>query len=196
MKERVMDMKKGQFVVEPSIAISEFIEKINKLSYQNFPVDEVLKVLQKNPFSLALLEPYIFYSNARYTRNLIYKSSEFELLVLCWKSGQHSAIHGHEGGKCWMRVEHGSLQFTNFQEEPAASKAILRKLTTIDGKEGFIDGPAGIHQVSNVSQQNVVSLHLYARPFEVCDIYDLNTNQKTRMSLGYQSIHGKLVALE
>ena len=191
-----MEMKKGQNVVEPSIAVSEFIEKINKLSFHDFPVSEVFKVLQKNPLPLALLEPYIFYSNARYTRNLIYKSPEFALMVMCWQPGQHSAVHGYEGEKCWARVEQGTLQVTDFQEEPKTSTTMLRPLATRVVKEGLIEDPFGIHQVKNVSTHNAISLHLYIRPFNACDIYDLNTNQKTHIALGYHSIHGKLVAFE
>lgn len=185
-------LKKGDFVVEPSFEISEFVEKLNKLSYKQFPVDEVLQVLIKHELSQEVLEPYIFFSHARYTRNLIYKAPEFELLVLCWKQGQQSLPHGHENQKCWMRIEQGELEFINFQEEPSDSR-LLRKMESKIGKKGFVDGPAIIHQVSNVSEQDAISLHLYARPFSECDVYELKTSQKFKSSLGYHSIQGKLV---
>lgn len=189
------DLKKGQYLVEPSIALSDFIEKLNKFSYRDFPVDEVLSLLQKHHLSVDLLEPYIFFSDARYTRNLIHKTSDFELLLLCWKTGQHSPIHGHEGEKCFMRVEVGQLQFTDYQEEPPRATSLVKKVKTEIGKEGYIDGPAGIHQVSNVSGHDTISLHLYAKPFDQCDIFDLQTNQKIKVPLGYHSIHGKLLVV-
>lgn len=189
------DSRKGQYFVEPSIALSEFIEKINKLSYQDFPVDEMMNLLRKNPLSVDLLEPYIFYSDARYTRNLIHKTSDFEVLLLCWQPGQHSPVHGHESEKCFMRVEVGNLQFTNYQEEPSGSKTLVKKLASNIGQVGYVDGPADIHAVANTSKHNALSLHVYARPFENCDIYLLDTNQKARVTLHYHSIHGKLIAL-
>lgn len=188
-------VNKGQYLVEPSIALSDFVEKINKLSYHDFPIDEVMSLFRKNHLSVELLDPYIFFSDARYTRNLIHKTPDFELLLLCWKPGQHSPVHAHEGEKCFMRVELGSLQFVDYKEEPPTSSTLVKKTTTRIGKEGYIDGPAEIHSVTNTTGHDALSLHLYARPFEQCDIYDLNTNQKMKITLGYHSIHGKLVVI-
>jgi cysteine dioxygenase len=146
--------------------------------------------------SAETLEPYIFFSDIRYTRNLIFKDPEFEVVLLCWKPGQYSAIHGHENQKCWMRVEKGELEFCEYQEEPAGIGTILKPISTEIGKKGFVDGPAVIHKVANISHYDAISLHLYAKPFDACDIYDLSMNEKKRLSLGYNSIHGKIVATE
>lgn len=189
-------MNKGEGLVEPSVGMSEFVEKLNKFSYKNFPEDEIYKMLQNNPFPIELLEPYIFYSDIRYTRNLIHKAPDFELILMCWNAGQYSAIHGHEGQKCWMRVEKGALEFTDYQEEPGSSSKMLKKINVKTGKFGFIDGPALIHKVANTSGNQAISLHIYASPFDQCDIYDLDLNQKKKLPLGYHSIHGKLVAQE
>lgn len=189
-------LEKGQFIVEPSFGISDFIEKINKLSFKDFPVLEVLRVLQDSELPLELLEPYIFFSDTRYTRNLIHKTDSFEILLLCWRPGQYSAIHGHEDQKCWMRVEKGELEFTQYQEEPRGESTLLKKISTEIGKEGFVDGPALVHKVANISQSQAISLHVYSKPFEQCDIYDLDMNEKKRLMLSYHSIHGKLVVAE
>lgn len=37
--------------------------------------------------------PYAIFGDASYGRNLIWRSRDFELLLLCWRSGQASAIH-------------------------------------------------------------------------------------------------------
>jgi hypothetical protein len=37
-----------------------------------------------------------------------------------------------------------------------------------------------------------VSLHLYSHPYDECDIYDLEKNEKRRVRLRYDSIDGKL----
>ncbi|MBX9831002.1 cysteine dioxygenase family protein [Candidatus Babeliales bacterium] len=187
---------KGQYLIEPSFEISEFIEKINKLSYENFPIDQVLRLLQKEAPTLAMLEPYIFFSNARYTRNLIHKAPDFDLLLLCWGPGQHSPVHGHEGQKCWMKVLDGRLEFTDYQEEPPHERRLLSPLTVNIGEAGYVDGPAGIHAVGNAFDIPAISLHLYALPFEQCDVYNLDLNEKHKVSLTYHTIHGKIVAPE
>jgi len=188
-------VKKGDFVVEPGLGISALVEKINKLSFEGFPVDKILKLLSKSEMLPELLEPYTFFSDVRYTRNLIHKSPDFELLLLCWKPGQYSPAHGHEGQKCWMRVEKGQLEFTNYQEDPS-NPLLLKQMDSKTGTLGFIDGPAVIHRVKNNSKQDATSLHLYARPFEQCDVYDLERHERFKAPLNYHSIHGKLVAPE
>ncbi len=108
------------------------------------------------------------YSEDRYTRHLVHKDKDFELLVISWESGQKAPIHGHEGELCWARVERGRLRFTNFRmvsEEP-----ILLELVNapMDGAAGFLDGPAEIHAVENPKEfgDNAASLHLYSKPYK------------------------------
>ena len=43
----------------------------------------------------------------------------------------------------------------------------------VTGDKGFLDGPAEIHSVENIFNEPAVSLHIYAKPFDACDIYDL-----------------------
>ena len=38
---------------------------------------------------------------------------------------------------------------------------------------GFLDGPADIHSVENLTSQYATSLHVYAKPYDACDIYDI-----------------------
>ena len=194
MAER--NKKKGGYVIEPSIAMSEFVEKINKLSYHDFPEKEIFKILQKNSFSLDLLEPYTFFSNARYTRNLIHKDPAFELTLMCFNPGQHSAIINHDGEKCFFRIELGTLSIINYQKEATGAQSLLKKLTTQKVNAGSIDGPVSIHQAINNTDKQVISLQLSTNPCKEYIVYDLKTNQIIKTPLGYHSIHGKLVAPE
>jgi len=59
-------------------------------------------------------------------------------------------------------------------------------------KKGYLDGPVDIHSVENISNDIAVSLHVYARPFGSCDIYDLEKGVKNRIQLQYHSMFGKL----
>ena len=59
-------------------------------------------------------------------------------------------------------------------------------------KKGYLDGPADIHSVENISNDIAVSLHVYASPFDSCDIYDMETGVKNRIQLQYHSMFGKL----
>ena len=46
------------------------------------------------------IEPYVQFTENHYARNLIYKNSHFECLLLCWKPGQRSPIHDHASSIC------------------------------------------------------------------------------------------------
>jgi cysteine dioxygenase len=191
------NQKKGIFVVEQGIAVSEFIEKINKLSYQEFPAQEVEQVLKKSELSLELLEPYIFFSDVRYTRNLIYKSpkSDFEIMVHCWKPGQHSAIHQLKSKIYLFKVINGVLEKNDYQKAKDLN-CLLKRVNEKDVKGGCIASLNAIHSLKNNTNKNVVSLHLYIDPLFEYSIYDLEVSQMKKISLGYHSIHGKLVVDE
>ena len=102
-------------------------------------------------------------------------------------------MHGHEGQKCWMRVEQGCLEFTNYidyQEDGISKFKVTNKQR---GLAGFIDGPAYIHGVCNSTSEPAISLHLYASPFHQCDVFDVEHSGTKRVNLGFYSVEGKLV---
>ena len=165
------------------------VQQLTELASDHFPSNEVSALLRTLPLSSADIAPYIFYLDTHYTRNRVYKAPLFELILMCWQPGQQSAIHGHEGQKCWMRVMQGELVFTDYRDE----LGVLHKVATTAGEQGFVDGPAYIHSVANASGQRALSLHLYARPFNQCDAYDVATSTTKKIQLGYHSIDGNLV---
>jgi hypothetical protein len=55
---------------------------------------------------------------------------------------------------------------------------------------GFLDGPADIHSVENLSDKFAISLHVYAKPYDACNIYDTKNEKIERMKLSYYSING------
>ena len=123
-------------------------------------------------------------------KNLIYKEDDFEILLVCWKAGQVAPIHGHEGEKCWMRVESGALQICNYKLD-SIKPLELTMTGVIKGEAGYVDGPADIHSVENVNDEPAVSLHVYAKPFGQCDIYDLDDGIIRRLELTYDSMYKK-----
>lgn len=167
-----------------------FVQGLDLLAKKNFPVEEVLAYLKLNFFSPGLVDRYRFFSDSWYTRNLLYKTPFYELLLLCWQPGQESPIHGHEGEKCWMRIEEGSLLFKNYDVIYKSDHLTVDPVDSVEGHEGFVDGPAVIHSVANISDKPACSLHLYAKPFARCDIFDANEHKKARVDLNYYSVNG------
>jgi len=167
------------------LSLNHVINELNTFARKNFPVKEITEFFQTTSIPLSQVNPYLFFSPLKYTRHLIYRSADFELLYMCWSPGQKSPVHGHEGEKCWFRVEQGELQIVNYSlsDTNVPSKMSISKAST-----GYVDGPADIHLVENHSTERAISLHLYARPFDVCDVYDITSQQVSKKKLTYDSV--------
>jgi len=139
---------------------------------------------------------YALYGRACYTRNLIERCDEFELLLLCWDAGQRSPIHNHEGQDCWMTVLEGpidELQF-HFPVTARPGPPEQKGLSTFRrGQVAFIRDEIGLHEVRAPASARVASLHLYAKPYDVCNCYCEETGAVTRTQLAYDSIRGEPV---
>ena len=129
-----------------------------------------------------------------YTRNLIARARSFELLVLCWGPGQESPIHNHEGQECWMAVLDGAVEEVRFdlpQERhtgPLDPRATLRYEA---GEVAFIRDEMGLHLVRGAQRgARAVSLHLYAAPYDECNVYCPDTGRVTRKTLTNHSERG------
>lgn len=179
------------------VSIQQCVEMFLKFAHEGFREDKVQKFLTTTVLDRVSIEPYLHWCPGFYTRNLVHKDSDFELLLLCWDKGQVAPVHGHEGEKCWARVECGKLRFINYFEtaERQGNRVQLRQtMGPIDAEKGYLDGPAEIHQVVNAPEFNgtAISLHLYSNPFDECEIFDLETNIVSKVRLKYDSIGGKL----
>lgn len=177
------------------VAMTKLVDDIKSFAARDFPQDEIGAYLSETLVEPASLESYLSYCEDRYTRHLIHKEKAFELLVICWGSGQKAPIHGHEGELCWARVERGQLRFANYHLVSQEPVRLERIDEPVDGGAGFLDGPAEIHSVENPTDfgTNAASLHLYSKPYSECDIYDSENGPRRRVQLAYDTVHGVAV---
>jgi cysteine dioxygenase len=141
---------------------------------------------------------FAFFDPVEYTRNEVARERDFELLLLCWGPGQESPIHNHEGQDCWMAVLEGEIEEVRFPRpeevrpgplEPVGARTFGR------GEVAFIRDEIGLHLVRPARPgTRGVSLHLYAAPYEECDIYCPRTGRVTRKRLSSYSVRGRRVA--
>jgi predicted metal-dependent enzyme (double-stranded beta helix superfamily) len=97
-----------------AVKIDNLISGLKSISDDEFTCDNVYRFLADNPIDVDSITRYFFWSPAFYTRNLIYKDDRFELMAICWESGQESVVHNHADQKCWMTVPVGRLKGQNF----------------------------------------------------------------------------------
>jgi cysteine dioxygenase len=172
------------------VSMPSFLEELQSLAARGLDPSEVHGYLLRTLIDPASLDRYTSFRPDRYTRNLVYKDERFELLVICWGSGHAAPIHGHEGERCWARVERGCLRFTNYREVSETPLVLDVVGSPALGRRGYLDGPADIHEVENPAflGEPAVTLHLYSKPFAECDIYDLASGKKRRVRLGYDTV--------
>ena len=171
--------------------LNTVIDKLKEFSKEDFPVPEVSSYLLNLNIDQEELKKYLLRADDHYTRNLIHRDRDFEIMIICWPPNTSAPIHGHEGEKCWARVQDGNLQICNY-EEVSSSPLKLNMIQELSCAPGFLDGPADIHSVENITGEFATSLHVYAKPYDACDIYDIEKGTVDRIKLSYHSIDGIL----
>lgn len=183
-----------------TVKIENLIEGLRAFTDENFTCDNVYRFLAENPVEVETISKYLFWSEKFYTRNLIYKNEQFELMALCWNKGQMSKIHNHAEQMCWMTVPVGHLRGQNFHTveiDEARGFCQLEETDCFDLSDCLtakVELEEPIHQILNLPEfeSRAVSLHIYSKPFEKCLCYCRETNCFTEVSLAYTSVDGKL----
>jgi predicted metal-dependent enzyme (double-stranded beta helix superfamily) len=99
------------------------------------------------------------FQDSHYTRHLVLQSERLEILVVCWRPGQCSPVHGHGPSDGIMIMLEGSLVNTTFPPNGE------RTITTVWQPGDVGHTPVGYqHEVKNTSDKDVMSLHIYAPP--------------------------------
>jgi cysteine dioxygenase len=116
------------------------------------------------------LASYTKFSADTYVRNLVCKTDNVSILVLCWDCGQKSPIHNHPEQGCIMRMLQGTLTEKKFSvdnlDEPTS------ELDFSDGNVSYIDNSLGVHLISNRHEtQKAISLHCYSPAVFQATIY-------------------------
>jgi len=137
---------------------------------------------------------YLHFRETFYTRNLICRTEDFELLALCWEPGQITPIHDHADSEGWMYGLAGEVEEVRYRcETPEGGPA---RVTRIEdgrvgvGKVAHINDDIAWHTVGNPTGERAVSLHLYSPPIDSCRWYDTDSATVKTRTLEYYSVDG------
>jgi cysteine dioxygenase len=183
------------------VVIEDFATRLAAIPESEFSHSNVLKFVRENVVDPGSLTPYLWISAEHYTRNLVLKTNIFELIAICWEVGQKSPIHNHRDQSCWMAIPYGRLQVHNFaliKKEPATGFCELRSSGQIQidpENPTEVDPEEPIHQVLNLPAfaSRAISLHIYSRPFDSCEVYDLKEKRYQDVPLINTTEYGKVV---
>ena len=122
------------------------------------------------------LLPYIGFKEGNYWRHRVVRNDFVEMLVLCWRPGQRTPIHDHNGSQGAVLVYEGLMWETTFNFDPSAG---LSYKSGQEYKGGGVTSAAvpDIHQLGNpdVSGQDLITIHIYSPPLGVLKTYKLNS---------------------
>jgi len=160
-----------------SITFSELIEYLNS---QTSPpsLEEINSWLSNVEIVAADLEDYIGFKEGNYWRHRVCRNEAVEMLVICWRPGQKTPIHDHNGSHGAVRVHQGLMCETvfAFDNEKGLCYDSGRDCTV-----GTVTGAAvpDIHQLGNpeLSGQDLITIHVYSPPLGVLKTYKLGSSQ-------------------
>ena len=129
--------------------------------------------LRTADLSMADVQPYCIFSEESYQRNPIISTPAYELLLLCWMSGQASPIHDHFGSRCVFRIMQGTVTEVRCEDigRERDGKQLVRPTAhrTYRLGEVCMSESLDIHEVANreMPGENLVTLHLYSPPLKM-----------------------------
>jgi cysteine dioxygenase len=144
-----------------------------KHTAREMKLPDLRKFISRLKVDRSEISTHIHFTEDRYARNLVYKSDDFECLVLCWQPGQRSPIHDHANSICAVYAVDGTLSADNYRK---TANGHIRADYSEDLKPGSIltIQTTEIHQVSNLQDSsNLVSLHFYLGPLENSFLYSV-----------------------
>jgi predicted metal-dependent enzyme (double-stranded beta helix superfamily) len=184
----------------PSVTIQDFVAQLRKFPESDFSRLEAIQgFLRSAPVQPESLASYLTWDRQHYTRNLIDKTPLYELVAICWEVGQGSSTHNHREQNCWMAVPIGRLMVQNYRvlfQDLKAGKCRLERTDMVEMNAAnpmAVDPKEPVHRVYNPAEFNAraVSLHVYSRPFDTCDVYSEEQGTCGPIRLYYNTEYGE-----
>ncbi len=135
------------------------------------------ELIERSTISAGDIQPYLGFKAGNYSRHRLMRNEFVEMLVLCWKPGQRTPIHDHNGSHGTVLVHEGILWETTFEYDAESGLAYKAHRELRAGGLTGSEVP-DIHQLGNpdVSGQDLITIHIYAPPLGVLKTYKLGSS--------------------
>jgi cysteine dioxygenase len=182
------------------LTIADWVSGLAAIPERDFTLQNVQDYIVAHVVRPETLDKYLFFSKGNYTRNLIFKNEIFECMAICWEIGQASRVHNHRDQNCWMSAPIGRLRVQNFrvnERDAALGTCHILPTDTYDMDAvhpAYVNPLEPVHQVLNLPEfnQRAVSIHVYSKPFDICEVYQREKGTYADVPLHYTSEYGKL----
>jgi len=166
----------AQLQPDCSLSFKELSGELNK--QRSVPsLADLYQLIERTKISDDELRPYLGFKTGNYSRHRVMKNEFVEMLVLCWKPGQRTPIHDHNGSHGAVFVQRGIMWETTFEYDAETG---LEYKAHRELRHGGLTGSEvpDIHQLGNpdVSGRDLVTVHIYAPPLGVLKTYKLGSS--------------------
>ena len=158
---------------EEDLLPADLAKIIKRLKYHSGtkPLDLLVAELAILKPTRQLLNQWVNFDTHVYKRNLLYRDSDFEVLILNWMSGQRSPIHNHKGSACAVYVVEGIASEIVYER---SAQGALYPIATKHFDSGTTCGSfdQDVHQIVNLqpAENNLISMHIYSPPLEKMEL--------------------------
>ena len=154
-----------------ALSLQALVETLESLSCAP-SLEQIYDWLKRAEISSEELQPYIGFKEGNYWRHRVCRNDFVEMLVLCWRPGQRTPIHDHNGSHGGVRIWEGMLWETTFSYDSVIGLEYKSAREHASGSVTGSDVP-DIHQLGNpdVSGQDLITIHVYAPPLGVLHTY-------------------------
>ena len=174
----------------PDLSLDEFMIEMGREPVSLLTHERLMDLVHRLRLSDELIESRTGFAEGHYTRNLVCRTPGFELLVLCWKPGHESTIHDHVSSLNAITVFGGELASRTFM--PSGGRPPGTGPVEMTGEEGVRPGRGwigvdrgGIHQLANTSDDDLITVHVYAPALMELTVYSTESPEVERRPLRY-----------
>lgn len=132
----------------------------------------VLDIMRSIDIPREEFEHYYHWRDDRYARNLLARTADFELLLICWEKGQESPIHDFNSQEAWIHPVVGKLREERFKINYEEDRLEQVSNVILGTSEFSYMNEVGIHRYSNAYEARSVSLNVYCKPVTQWKVYD------------------------
>jgi len=159
--------------VKRAMSLTNLINQLRK-SATTTSKRELIEFMQQLVVTEREISQYATFRERRYARNVVFQDKTFEIVMICWKSGQRSLIDDHENSFGAVKILQGVLTESVFELAP---NGMIKPCSSRDFQTGDIqiENQFTIHQVSNLQPPSLttISLHVYVPPLARMNLYRL-----------------------
>jgi cysteine dioxygenase len=96
-------------------SLADVVAALERLEAAEFTHERLEEILGSRPIRESSFAPRVRFRDDKYARHSIRRTDLFDVILLCWKPGQLSPVHNHQGNSGWVRVLRGRMEETHFQ---------------------------------------------------------------------------------